>query len=76
MCVGELAQVIEVAAGTALVSGDGRTRAVSLLTLTDPLDPGDWVVLHSGFVLARLTADEAAEAIALRSTSPTIPEGP
>jgi len=37
--------------------------------------PGDWVVIHSGFALARLTAEEASEATALRTTSPTISEG-
>ncbi len=75
MCLGELAEVIEVGTDNAVVSGGGRTRTVSLLTLTEPLTPGDWVVIHSGFALARLTAEEAREAIALRTTSPTITEG-
>ncbi len=75
MCLGELAEVIEVGTVEALVSGGGRSRSVSLLTLTDPVLPGDWVVIHSGFALARLTAEEAREAIALRTTSPTISEG-
>lgn len=75
MCLGELAEVIETGdAATALVSGGGRTRTVSLLTMTDPLTPGDWVIIHSGFALARLTAEEAGEAAALRATSPTISE--
>ena len=75
MCLGELAEVIDVGTQNALVSGGGRTRTVSLLTLTDPLTPGDWVVIHSGFALARLTAEQAREATALRTTSPTISEG-
>ena len=66
MCLGKLAEVIDVSAKTAMVSCDGRPQRVSLLTLTEPLTPGDWVVIHSGFALARLTADEAGEAIALR----------
>jgi len=74
MCLGELAEVVDVSAATARVSGGGRIRSVSLLTLTEPVTPGDWVVIHSGFALARLTADEAREAIALRTTSPTISE--
>jgi hydrogenase expression/formation protein HypC len=73
MCLGELAEVIDVGTQNALVSGGGRTRTVSLLTLTDPLTdpltPGDWVVIHSGFALARLTAEQAREATALRMTS-------
>ena len=88
MCLGELAEVIEVGTVEALVAGGGRTRTVSLLTLTDPVLPGDWVVIHSGFALTRLTAGapfeierirltaaQAREATALRSTSPTISEG-
>ena len=76
MCLGELAEVIDVSTLNALVSGDGRARTVSLLTLTDPVAPGDWVVIHSGFALGRLTAEEASEATALRTTSPTISERP
>lgn len=76
MCLGELAEVIEVGTDTAVVSGGGRTRTVSLLTLTEPLTPGAWVVIHSGFALARLSAEEAREAVALRTTSPTITERP
>ena len=75
MCLGELAEVIDVGTQNAMVSGGGRTRTVSLLTLTDPVTPGDWVVIHSGFALARLTAEEAREATVLRTTSPTISEG-
>ena len=75
MCLGELAEVIDVSTLNALVSGGGRARTVSLLTLTDPVIPGDWVIIHSGFALARLTAEEAREATALRTTSPTISEG-
>jgi len=76
MCLGELAEVIEVGTGTAVVCGGARTRTVSLLTLTEPLNSGDWVVIHSGFALARLTAEQANDATALRTMSPTIPEGP
>jgi len=75
MCLGELAEVIEVGTQNALVSGGGRSRNVSLLTLTDPVLPGDWVVIHSGFALARLTAEQAREATALRTTSPTMSKG-
>ena len=31
--------------------------------------PGDWVLVHSGFALARLTADEAREAEQIRKTT-------
>jgi hydrogenase expression/formation protein HypC len=68
MCLGELAEVIEASTPTeALVTAGGRTRKVSLLTLTAAPEPGDWVVVHSGFALARLTPEEAREARELRS---------
>jgi hydrogenase expression/formation protein HypC len=73
--MGELAEVIEVVTDKAVVAGAGRTRAVSLLTLTEPVTPGDWVVIHSGFALARVTAEEARVATALRRMSPQIPAG-
>ena len=69
MCLGELARVTLVTqGGTAEVSADGRTRTVSLLTLEDPVAPGDWVLTHAGFALARLTADEARDAAVIRTS--------
>lgn len=69
MCLGELAEVTELTAPAgADVRVDGRVRTVSLLTLAEPVAPGDWVLIHSGFALARLTADEAREARELRAT--------
>jgi len=38
--------------------------------------PGDWVVVHSGFALARLDPDEADEALTLRATVPAGPASP
>lgn len=73
MCVGEIGQVIDVLPSQALASCGGRARPVSLLTLPDTVRPGDWILLHSGFALARLTPDEARDAIALRNP-PTMPE--
>jgi len=74
MCLGELVEVIDVGPQSVRVSGGGRARTVSLLTLTDPVAPGDWLVVHCGYALARLTAAQAREALALRTT-PSIPEG-
>jgi hydrogenase expression/formation protein HypC len=47
-------------------------RAVSLLALDGPVTPGDWVVIHSGFALSRLTADQGREARDLRRSA--VPE--
>jgi hydrogenase assembly chaperone HypC/HupF len=67
MCLGELGRVLVVTAGSADVQVGDRVRTVSLLTLDDPVAAGDWVQIHSGFALARLTADEAREAEQIRS---------
>ena len=70
MCLGELGQVQEVRSdGVAEVRVGDRARSVSLLTLDHPVRPGDWVLIHSGFVLSRLTADEAREAEQIRKTA-------
>lgn len=70
MCLGEVAQVVELRAGSsALVRCRQRTVTVSLLTLDEPVVPGDWVVCHSGFALGRVTPQEAAEAAAIRATT-------
>lgn len=70
MCLGELAEVMQVtAAGTAEVCSDGRLKTVSLLTLESPVVPGDWLVIHSGFALERITAAEAEEAALIRAAT-------
>ncbi|MDF2092174.1 HypC/HybG/HupF family hydrogenase formation chaperone [Knoellia sp. 3-2P3] len=72
MCLGELAEVLEAPdARTAVVRSSVRTLTVSLLTIEGPVAPGDWLLCHSGFALRRLTPQEAHEAAALRSTSPS-----
>lgn len=70
MCLGELAEVIAVTGrATADVRVGERTRSVSLLALEVPIAPGDWVLVHSGFALSRLTAAEAREAELIRTTT-------
>jgi hydrogenase expression/formation protein HypC len=47
---------------------DRRVLTVSLLTLDGPVAPGDWLQVHSGFALARLTDKERREAELIRNT--------
>ncbi|MGV8967529.1 MAG: HypC/HybG/HupF family hydrogenase formation chaperone [Cellulomonas sp.] len=68
MCLGEIGRIVEVRPGSVgIVATPGRTVEASLVTLDDAVVVGDWVVVHSGFALERLGADEAAEALALRA---------
>ncbi len=80
MCLGELAEVLGVevlgvqAPAVAQVRVGERTGTVSLLTLPDPsapVTPGDWLLVHAGFALARLTAEDAAQAREIRERSTT-----
>jgi len=68
MCLGELAEVVRVSADDTVEVDYGARRAtVSLLVLGEPVAVGDRVVVHAGFVLERLTPEEAQEAIRIRA---------
>jgi hydrogenase expression/formation protein HypC len=69
VCLGELARVRQLATNqTAVVEIGSREVTVSLLTLDEPVGTGDWLLIHSGFALSRLTDDEARDALTIRST--------
>ncbi len=69
MCLGTLCQVATPPADGAVLVRDGeREMSVSLLTLTDPVATGDWLLVHCGLALARLTESEAHEALRLRDS--------
>jgi hydrogenase assembly chaperone HypC/HupF len=68
MCLGELGRVREVAAdGSLVVDRESRSVNASVMLLDEPPDVGDWVLMHSGFVLEVLTDEEAHDALRLRS---------
>ena len=64
MCVGLPARVVTVRDGMALVDASGAKREVSA-ELIDQLDPGDYVMVHAGVAIAKITADEDGETDAL-----------
>jgi hydrogenase expression/formation protein HypC len=69
MCLGDLAQVVDLVDERTVSARVGdRVVTVSLLTLEGPVAPGDWLQVHSGFALARLTDQERREAERIRST--------
>jgi len=72
MCLGELVEVVEVDGQTAEALRGGRRLTVSLLTLDEPVSAGDWLVVHAGFALERVTPAEAHEAARIRAE--TVPE--
>ncbi|HEY8619442.1 MAG TPA: HypC/HybG/HupF family hydrogenase formation chaperone [Dermatophilaceae bacterium] len=68
MCLGVVGQVTAVgSAGCIEVNTGDRVITASLLAMTDTVGPGDWVLMHSGLVLGRLTEQEARDALELRN---------
>jgi len=69
MCLGLTCRVEEVDGTTAAVRDGPRRLEVSLLTLDEPVQPGDTLLVHAGFALARLTPQQAADAASLRQAT-------
>ena len=65
MCLAFPAQIIELLpAEQAVVDLDGVRKTVSVLLLED-VAVGDFVMVHVGFALAKVDAEEAAQTLAL-----------
>ena len=61
MCVGLSAKVVNVKDGTALIDSNGAKREVSADLLED-LEPGDYVMVHAGVAIAKITSNDEDEA--------------
>lgn len=61
MCVGLSARVVRVEEGTALIDANGAQRKISAGVL-DELEPGDFVMVHAGVAIAKITEDDGMEA--------------
>lgn len=68
MCVGIPAQVVELEPSgrhSAIVDVDGAQREVNTIMVDDEgLAVGEWVLLHVGFAMSKIDADEAADTLA------------
>lgn len=77
MCLGLPARVTAIDAarpGAAWVDVDTVPRQIDLgLLADDPPRVGDWVVIHLGYALERLTEAEALETIDLLREQATVP---
>lgn len=63
MCLAIPAQVTEVTdkeSGLVKVDVAGAKRVVNTLLVDDDLGPGDWVLVHVGFAMAKIDEAEAA----------------
>ena len=66
MCLGIPARLVAGDAGhpdLVMVDMGGVSRAVNVGLLDEPPRPGDWVLVHMGFALSAMTAEEARDAL-------------
>ena len=61
MCVGLPAAVTDVKDGVAVINANGAEREVSAEMIED-LAPGDYVMVHAGMAIAKITGDDEAQA--------------
>ena len=60
MCVGLSAKVVKINNGTAVIDADGAKREISAQLLED-LEPGDYVMVHAGVSIAKITDEDDNE---------------
>ena len=73
MCLGIPGRIVEVSDPVrklAVVDVNGVRRTVNIACIVDDAHPpaaclGDWVLVHVGFAMSRIDADEAARTLAL-----------
>ena len=67
MCLGIPAQLVDGDTGhpdLAMADMGGVRRVINMGLLEEPLQAGDWVLVHMGFALQAMTEDEARDALA------------
>ena len=64
MCVGLSAKVVKISNGTAVVDAGGAKREIFAQLLED-LEPGDYVMVHAGIAIAKITDEDESETDAL-----------
>lgn len=67
MCLGIPGRIVDLLDGgeVALVDVAGVVREINLGLLDGPFRPDDYILIHSGFALERMSADEARDALAV-----------
>lgn len=68
MCLAIPGQILEVIPGPhplALVDVSGVRRKVELALLDDPAAAGEWVLIHAGFAMTRISEQAAMEQLRL-----------
>jgi hydrogenase expression/formation protein HypC len=64
MCLGVPAKVMERNGDAAVVELGGVRREISLMLLDD-VSVGEWVIVHAGFAIGKLSEEEAEQTLSL-----------
>jgi len=64
MCLGVPAKILETGDGTAVVELGGVRREISAMLLDD-VSAGEWVIVHAGFAIEKLSEEEAEQTLSL-----------
>ncbi len=72
MCLGLPGRIVEVQPGgdVARVDVAGVLREINIALLDGPFVPGDYLLIHSGFALERMSPDEARDALDVFAEGP------
>ena len=60
MCVGLSAKVVKIGDGVAIVDAGGAKREIASRLIED-LEPGDYVMVHAGVAIAKITDEDENE---------------
>ena len=65
MCLAIPGEVLSIEDGRATVEVGGVEQEVRLDTLTEEVNEGDYLLVHTGFAIQKLSQDEAKETVSL-----------
>ena len=60
MCVGLSAKVVKINDGVAIIDAGGAIREIPSQLIED-LEPGDYVMVHAGVAIAKITDEDDSE---------------
>ena len=64
MCLGVPAKILETGDGAAVVELGGVRREISVM-LIDDVSVGEWVIVHAGFAIEKLSEEAAEQTLSL-----------
>lgn len=64
MCLGIPAKILAVEGDSAVIEVGGARREISVM-LVDAASAGEWVIVHAGFAIGKLSGEEAEKTLAL-----------